>query len=208
MCSFGTAMAQRASFFETWTSVGAQKKIGSVNINLEEGWRVREFYLSRQNYTDIGFMWKINSYFGVGGGYRLSFKNSYVNYDEVNNRFYVDLQAQYKFGDFTLAYRPRLQYSSSTDESDYGLFSQTYLRSKLKLSYKISNKISIDAGHELFWYLVPYNSFINENRMSIQGEYKFSKKISLAAGYLLRYYIQVEDPINIHVLSVDFAYKF
>ena len=202
------AFGQRTSFFETWMSAGVQKKIGELNINLEEGWRVREFYLSRQNYTDLGLMWKINSNFSMGGGYRLSFKNSYVKYEEVSNRFYFDLQAQYKFGDFTISYRPRLQYSSSTDESDYGLFSQTYLRGKLKLEYKISKKISIDAGHELFWYLVPSNSFINENRMSLLGEYKITKDFAVAAGYLLRYYVQVSNPISIHILSVDLTYKF
>lgn len=203
-----SVFGQRNRFFETWISGAASIKESGFTFTLEQGWRVRELYLSRQNYTDISVEKKLTDWLNVAAGYRLSFKSSYVNYEEVANRFYFDLSTSFKWQDFTFSYRPRFQHSTSSDESDYGLYSQTYLRAKAKVSYKLNKHFSFDAGHELFWYLVPQNSFINENRYSLMAEYKFNKKMSLSAGYLLRYYVQVEDPININVLAVDFSYRF
>jgi hypothetical protein len=202
------SFAQRNSTFETWTTAAVSAKAAGFTFNLEEGWRVREFYLGRQMYTDLTVEGKINSFLSAAVGYRLSFKNSYVRYEEVNNRFYINLQLQKKFGDFSIEYRPQLQYSTSTDENDFGLTSQTYFRSKIKAGYKISKEFSLDVGHELFIYMVPANTLINENRISFMGDYKISKKIGLGLGYLLRYYVQVEDPLSIHVVCLDFAYKF
>ena len=202
------AFGQRDRFFETWTTISAQKKIKGINVSIEEGWRIREFYLSRQNYTDINVERKLNSFINVAGGYRISFKNSYVKYTEISNRFYFDVAFQYKYKKFSFLYRPRIQYSTLTDESDYGLFSQKYFRNKFRVTYKINKDLNFSLSDELFYYLIPYQSFINESRFSAAVEYEHKKHLSFSVGYMLRYYMQVDNPININILGVDVSYKF
>jgi hypothetical protein len=202
------AFAQRGKAFETWTTFAVEKKFSKYTLNVEEGWRVREFYLSRQTYTDVTLERKINSSLSVALGYRLTFKNSYVHYDDINNRFYLDVQVQHKFGNLSLSYRPRIQFSTYTVENDYGLFSQTYFRNKFKLGYKFSGNFSAGISDELFLYIVPNNTVLNESRLSIMGDYKLNDKFTISAGYMMRYYMQMADLLTIHIFALDCCYKF
>ncbi len=202
------SFAQRDRFFETWTSIEAKKKFNTLTFSIEEAWRIREFYLSRQNYTDFSVM-KKNNNFKFGGGYRLIFKNSYVRFQEISNRFYLDAEVTAKHGtNISFTYRPRLQYSLQSDESDLGVKYQFYWRNKFQFSYNANDEFSIDASYEPFLYFEPGHPYINENRFSFSANYKISKSFSLALGYSLRNFVRSYASYYINVLNTDFSFKF
>lgn len=199
--------AQRSSTFENWFSFALQKKLGDVTFSLEEAWRVREFSMSRQNYTDLSLEYKFNKNFSAAGGYRLALKNHMFAIQEVNNRVYVDLVGSYDAGDIEFSVRSKFQYTQQGREDDLVLNSQTYIRNRFKTKYNFSKEFSMGASYEMMILMGAAEKIINENRYVIEASYKFNKRNILSLGYILRNYVQVKNPLNIHVISLDYVFK-
>jgi len=202
-----TTQAQRSSTFENWFSVALQKKINDFTFSLEEAWRVREFSFSRQNYTDLSLEYKFNKAFSATGGYRLALKKHMFNIEEVNNRVYFDLQGTYDAGDVEFSLRSRFQYTQQGREDDIVLKSQTYVRNRLKCKYNFSKEFSLAGSYEMMILMGAAEKLINENRYVLEVTYKFNKQNALSLGYILRNYVQVNDPLNVHIISLDYVFK-
>ncbi|HYG53317.1 MAG TPA: DUF2490 domain-containing protein [Flavobacteriales bacterium] len=206
-CAGVFTFAQRINTFETWFSAAVQVKSNDFAFTAEEGWRVREFYLSRQTYTDLNFGYKLNKAFNISAGYRLILKPHLFSISESNSRFYTDATFTHDAGELDFSARIRLQYTTLGQEDDFDLPSETYFRNKLRARYKINDIISIAAGYEMLLILAPGLNIINENRFSVEAQLKLNKHNALSIGYAVRNYIQVEDPLNVHVIGIDYVYK-
>ena len=200
--------AQRTSTFENWFSGAVQYKLNDFTFTVEEGWRIRELYMSRQNYTDLGAEYKFNKNFSVQAGYRLALKNSMFNISEVNNRFYFDLNGSYEVGNIDFSIRSRYQHTSLGQEDDFVLPSETLFRNRIKTKIKINDMFSTSFTYEMLLVLSPGFTMLNENRFALELQYKINKKNILSAGYILRSYINIDEPMNVNVLSLDYVYKF
>jgi Protein of unknown function (DUF2490) len=205
---FSHAMAQRTSTFENWFSASAQKKVQNFTFTFEEGWRIREMYMSRQNYSDLNIEYKLNKNFSFSGGYRLALKPSMFNITEVNHRLYIDATGSYGLGNLELSLRTKFQYTSLGQEDDISLPSETYFRNRLKAKLKVNDMISVSGYYEMLLIMSPAYKLITENRPGIEAQFKLNKKNSISISYLLRNYIQVENPMNIHVMGLDYVFKF
>lgn len=199
--------AQRTSTFENWFSFSAQKKMNDFILALEEGWRVREFYMSRQNYTDLSLEYKFSKQFSVSGGYRLALKKHMFSISEANNRVYIDATGSLKAGDFEFSLREKFQYTQDGSEDDIKLGTETYLRNRLKAKYNFSKEFHLSFSYETMVLMAPAYKLINENRVTFEAAYRFNKKNSLSLAYVFRSYVQVEDPLNVNVISLDYVIK-
>lgn len=209
VCCGLQSQAQRRNTFENWFSAAAKIELAKpLDLTIEEAYRIREMFMSRQNYTDISLEYQVSKFFSVTGGYRLALKNSMFNIEEVNHRVYLELSETVEAGDFDFSLRTRVQNTSGGQEDDLQLPTETYFRNRLKAKYKFSKEFSMSAAYEFMLVIVPGSTLINENRYSIEAGYRFNKHNSLSVGYILRNYIQVEDPLNVNVISLEYAYKF
>lgn len=204
----GQTYAQKPSTFENWFSAGTQVKTGDFTFSLEEGWRVREFYMSRQNYTDLNGSYKFSDFFQASAGYRLVFKTSMFNITEVNHRLYLDGTFNKEVNDIDLSLRTRYQYTSLGQEDDIDLPSESYWRNRFKAKFKVNDDISVSPAYEMFINIATGQTLLTENRLSIEAQYKFNKKNSLSVGFVHRNYIQVETPSMVNILSLDYVFKF
>ena len=65
------SQAQRRSTFENWFSAAAKVELSKpLTLTIEEAYRIREMFMSRQNYTDISLEYEVSKFFSVTGGYR------------------------------------------------------------------------------------------------------------------------------------------
>jgi hypothetical protein len=207
-CLFLNTFSQRTSTFENWFSASAQNKVQDVTFTIEQGWRVREMYMSRQNYTDLNIAYKLNKHFNFSGGYRLALKTSMFNLTKVNHRLYIDATGSYDLGEVELSLRTKFQYTNLGQEDDIDLPSETFFRNRIKAKIKISDVVSVNASYEMLLIMAPAFKLITENRPAIEAQFKLNKKNSLSVGYLIRNYVQVENPLNVHVVAVDYVFKF
>lgn len=201
------APAQRTSTFENWFSFGIQKKMNDFTFAAEEGWRVREFAFSRQNYTDLSLTYKFNKHFDLSAGYRLALKTHMFNISEANNRVYIEGSASMGLGDFEFSYRAKFQYTEQGREDDINLASETYVRNRFKVKTKLGNGFSAGISYEAMILLSPAMNLLNENRLTLGLDYKINKKNIVSLGYVLRSYVQVNDPLNVHIISLDYLIK-
>ncbi len=200
-------ISQKETHFENWTYFSVEKKTEKFSFDIEQAWRVREFYLSRQTYTDFTGSYKALPFLDISSGYRLTFKNSMFNATEVNHRLYLDVAVSKKFGNFDFSFRTRLQHTRLQWEDDYGLPYQTFSRNKFKVKYKLNEFVAISGGYEFFLFIIPSGSFINENRFSLDSQFKIGDKWSINAGYIFRNWIQ-QDPLqNINIMNLGVNYK-
>ncbi|HLP11600.1 MAG TPA: DUF2490 domain-containing protein [Flavobacteriales bacterium] len=202
------AQAQRGKTFENWFSGAAQIKSNDFTFTIEEGWRIRELYMSRQNYTDLNFSYKFNKHFSASAGYRLALKTSMFNISEVNNRLYLDATGSYEVGEIDFSIRLRYQYTSLGQEDDFSLPSETFFRNRFRAKLKINDMFSVSASYEMLLIMGPGLNILTENRPALELQCKINKKNSISAGYLIRNYVQIENPMNIHVVGIDYVYKF
>lgn len=198
---------QRMSTFENWFSAAVEKKFSDITLKFDQGWRVREMYMSRQNYSDLSLDYKISKYFNLSAGYRMILKNHMFNVNEVNNRFYLDLNGNYDFDFVEFSIRSKFQYTQSGQEDDISVGSENCFRNRFKAKFKLVEDFSLSTGYEMLLIISPSATLINENRLSIDFGYRINKKHALSLGYVLRNYIQVEDPLNVHVLSLEYVFK-
>lgn len=198
---------QRMSTFENWFSAAVEKKSNDFTFKFDQGWRIREMYMSRQNYSDLSVDYKINKYFNVAAGYRLILKNHLFNVNELNNRFYFDFNGNYDLDFMDLSFRSKFQYTQSGQEDDISVGSENCFRNRFKAKFKLGDDFSLATAYEMLLIISPSATLINENRLSVDLGYKINKKNSISLGYVLRNYIQVEDPLNVHVLSLEYVFK-
>lgn len=194
---------------QLWLSISGQKRISKsftaiINPEIRLGENIGE--LSRFS-TDLGLDYKINKYFKAGVYYRFISNRSLDNTYEVRNRFYADLSAKVKPGNFIFSYRVRYQnqYQDGGGGVDWST-PQSYLRNKVTLKYDWAKRWSPSVSYELWTNL---DDRINDNyRFGIAVSYEINKKLNLNTTYLYSKEINTNNPWTLYIAMVGLDYIF
>ena len=140
--------AQQLSDFETWNSLGIQKKLldNSLTLSLSEEFRFKDNSSTMdQFFTEFGIKYKFFDHWSIGTGYRIIRENEGKDPNSKQKRWNTDLGFKHDIERFSLGYRIRYQNKSYSGDSKYeGDIPVQKLRARLKVNYNIKNwKLSI-----------------------------------------------------------------
>jgi len=180
--------AQQTSDFETWSSIGIQKKLldKSLTLSISEEFRFEDNSSKiDQFFTEFGIKYKFLDHWSIGIGHRVIRENEGDDPNSKQNRWNTDLGFKHDIERFSIGYRLRYQSKSysgiSKEEGDIPI---QKFRTRLKVNYNIKNwKWDPYMATELFWtketiQVSNYIFEINENDMEISG----LQKIRLTIG--------------------------
>ena len=135
-----TETMETSSDFATRTSVGVDWKI-TKGLHLDAAYELRTVdKLARieRHQLDVGIQYSPVKHFDIGAGYVFIGHYDSEKVYKPRHRAYVDLTGSYKFGDWKLSLRERLQLTHKA--YDVNPYQQTpnllELKSRLKLAYK------------------------------------------------------------------------
>lgn len=196
---------------QQWFSAIAKYNItDALSASIEESWRTSEFSMSSQTYTSLGFGYKFNKQFKVGFDYRFAQKGSFLNTQNLDNRYNFDLAFKEKIGDVRFSLRTRFQ-SRYRDvfTSKNGKIPQNYSRNKMEISYKLPNDLTIGFSTELFIHLSEAkdrNKYLDEIRYGLIADYSFGENHTLSAFWYYRDKMNYENPENINVIGLSYEF--
>ncbi len=180
--------AQQVSDFETWGSIGVQKKIFNKSLTLSASQEFRfEDNSSKmdQFFTEFGMKYKFLDHWTLGIGHRVIRENEGEDPNSKQNRWNTDIGFKHEIERFSIGYRLRYQSKSYSGVSkDEGDIPVQKFRTRIKVNYNIKNwKWDPYMATELFWAkeTIAVNNFvasIDEEDIKISG----LQKIRLTIG--------------------------
>lgn len=196
---------------QQWFSAAAKYNISdNFSASAEESWRISEFSMSSQTYTNIGLNFKISKQFRAGFDYRYIQKGSLLNADNLDNRYNFDFGFREKIGDIRISARTRFQ-SRYRDifTSKYGKVPQNYSRNKIEISYKLPADLTLAFSTEFFIHLSEakdMNKYLDEVRYGLTANYSFGENHTLSAFWYYRDKMNYENPENINVIGLSYEF--
>jgi len=221
--------------FGMWYSVGAEKKIDKkFSVGAEVEFRTRNDSKTVDRWTGaIDASYKLLPWLKASAGYKFLYKNNkekitYNSDGNYNNwrpsywgnrhRFFADLTASVKTGDFEFSLRERWQYTyrpeatttrydfdnSKWEDTTVSGKGKNVLRSRLQVEYDIPNcKITPYANVEL------YNAWsIEKTRYTLGADWKLTKQHVLGAYYRYQSINDDDDEPNGHIIGLSYKFKF
>lgn len=180
-------------------------------------------------YTTVGYSYSVCSWFKASAFYALIANNRGNGVSmEMRHRFYLELTASYKTGDWTFSLRERPQATIHTAHIDPGVAPQTawVLRHRLMGEYKVPGTgWAPYAFVELTQTLNAPQSvgnYLEKVRSSLGVKYAFSKRSSLDIYYRFDYKVTDEPSFDDtgaldfilsergshHIIGLEYGYKF
>ena len=215
--------------FETWSSIGIQKKLldKKLTLGLQQQFRL-DNNSSRlyQYFTNIGANYEIFKNFKIGAGYRFLKDGNKTKGFFTGHRFNVDAGYSHKIDRLKLNYRFRYQNRSNAENKAYPT---TKYRLRLKVNYNIKKwKLDPFAATELFYaketYVYNYIPEITETnsisdiqkyRLQIGTSYSKKKIGEFKLFYMLEHqfknyavFSNYGIPVNWHIVGFNYTYKF
>ena len=180
-------------------------------------------------YTTVGYSYSVCPWFKASALYALIANNRGNGVSmEMRHRFYLELTASYKTGDWTFSLRERPQVTIHTAHIDPGVAPQTawVLRHRLMGEYKVPGTgWAPYAFVELTQTLNAPQSvgnYLEKVRSSLGVKYAFSKRSSLDIYYRFDYKVTDEPSFDDtgaldfilsergshHIIGLEYGYKF
>ena len=119
-------------------SVGLDKKLSKgFHVQLEEELRLKDhFGTVGRSQTTLGLSYKVNKMFKMGAGYIFIDRQNSAGEWKLRHRFYVDGRVLFRFGDWRLSVKERLQLTHRDVGNAYQSNPNSLaLKSRLKVSY-------------------------------------------------------------------------
>ena len=175
--SFSTP-AQNRTDFQAWPGA-------SIKLDLPKKWAFTAQYRTRLidnatsykgSYVFGTVEYDFHKYFEAIANYRLAIVDV-----GVFHRYFLGISAKAKFGDFSFALRPALQYQSQrfTGDDEVRLDTDTYLRSRFTVKYKLKKKWDAYVYAEPFFAIGSNKTKIDNWQNSIGFKYEFAKNQKL-----------------------------
>ncbi len=198
--------------FGLWTSVGTEANIGKrfeLNVSIEN--RIRD----NLNRRDKSFLDTRISYrkglFAAGFGYRISNNNEEEKgHYGYSNRFIWQLRFRPEWKRFSFDYRTRFQSQYfNIYSSEDGCIPEKFFRNRLKASYNIKkSNFEPSASYELYYFLDQRGNDLFKRRRFIAGvEYELNKKNSIELSYVFHKTINVKNPRQNHIISLEYKFE-
>lgn len=200
------------SDFGIWTEINASRKV-TGKLRGELSVSVRSFENSskvEQLFGEAALSYKFNDFLSAATSYRLVSALEDDALYHFTHKFFFDLKASIKAGDFGLSARARMQIANRTYlESPTDDPFRYYARLKVKGVYDIpAFRFNPFLSYEPFVPVARGNGFeISKYRISAGTEVKISEKSSLEAGYIFEHDTR-PDNINNNIITVGWNLKF
>lgn len=218
--TFLEASAQ-SNDFGIWTSLGAEKKFGKLELSTEAELRTMNNSSDINRFSlQITPSYKIIKQIKVGAGYQFIYFND-VKYSDFQprHRFILFTQGEQKWGRFNFSLRERLQLTTK-DESDrikssgeidtYKTNPEWSWRNRLKVEFdprhsRISPYFSIETFYQLN---NPDGNVFDNLRYTLGAQYKLSKSSKIEVYGLLNNEINVSNPVRGYVVGAGYNFSF
>ena len=197
--------------FRSWWSVDLTKNITrNLQAELELGQRFQDNSLGYdRSLVTAGLDYQLFNNFKIGGGYRyIVFKDR--GFFDTKYRAHGDISYQYSISSFSFQLRERIQYGFQ-DFSTIENYRSNNLtsRSRVRARYDIfGSPLRLFASYELFLGLNTSEGIqARDHRIQAGTSYKLSMRSDLELGYMLNVEANRSNPLNAHVLVVEFSYR-
>lgn len=197
VCLLYTGLTSAQAPAGLWGEAEIGYKLNSkIKLTLSEEIRLRE-NLSKidRSETTLGASYKFNKYLKAGGGYAFIKYNHPNGYWENRQRFYAEVEGEYKINRVTMSLREKVQstYREGVLETATRANPKLYLKSRLSASYSVKH-----SGFDLYISAEFYNTLndpqqneLTKIRYTFGTKYKINKKNSLNLFY--RYVSEKSD---------------
>lgn len=168
---------------------------GSVGQQLRYDFTIGSLY---QWNSEASLDYKLIKHLKAGVDYRFSYRPG-------GSKQRVGLGLTYKdgFGDFDLGFRSKIQYSFTPDNREGSTW-----RNKISGDYKINKHWYVGASGEIFYAFSNTGNLFNNYRLGCSVEHRINKHNSLELAYLYDDEFHVNAPVDLHVMSLSYAYSF
>lgn len=213
IASFSTIFAQETNDAGLWCTFNLEKKLNQkISLFLTEEYRLREnFTRSNLFYTDLGVSYKPADFIKISIAYRSIEKFLIDNTVSFRHRGMLDIVLKKKFGNFSLAYRQRLQ-SEVRDvySSEIGNLPEWYSRNKFTLKYDMNKPVTPYIAAE-FRYQINNPRMVESNQLWSRGryiagiDYKKNDRHSFGLFYLIQQEWDVITPQNLYIIGLEYS---
>lgn len=174
-----------------WLSVNLKKRLNDkFDVHFTHTSRITNNISEYgMGYGYIGLSYYYNKNIKLSGDYVLRQKRNLDGSYSTRHRGYLALILKKEFGQFTIAYRNRMQVEyADIYSSERGLIPKFYDRNKLSLSYDINKRFTASVSEELYYplYQAKYKGF-DCSRSTIGLLYNFSKKSNVEFSFIYFY---------------------
>jgi len=194
---------------QQWFAVAAKYKINKeFSVEVEEGFRVAYLSYMSTTYTEFALGYKFNKHFKISGGYRLIYRGSWSNWENLDNRFFTDFAYSNKFGDFKATLRTRFQLRyRDWHTSELGWRPQFINRNKLTLTYDMSQGFEPFASVELFHRLndLGLKPYTQQARFALGLNKKLNDNLGLSVYYMFQPEFNSVKPEKDQIFGIDLS---
>ncbi|HEX8516142.1 MAG TPA: DUF2490 domain-containing protein [Bacteroidia bacterium] len=199
-----------------WTTLNLDKKLNDkFSIFYTQEFRLRENF-SRINlfYSELGVEIRPAKFLKVALSYRNIQKNLIDDSYGIRHRFQLDITLRKKFGDFSLAYRHRLQRElRDMYVSETGMVPEWYSRSKFTLKYEVGKKFEPYIATEIRYQIADPRLEESDGtwhriRYIAGFDYKLNDHSKFGMYGLVQNEFNVTTPQSIYILGLEYTYSF
>jgi hypothetical protein len=221
LCCLPCLLSAQTTDAGSWTSLGAEKKMGKWNLVLEAELR------SMSHFSEIN-RWSLqaSASYTIFKPLTAGIAYQYIRFNDLEysdfqprQRYIFYLQGKQKLGNFTLSLRERVQ-RTIKDESDrvkssgeydtYRINPEIVLRSRLRLEYNIHGlPLNPYTGIEAFYQLNnPEGNCFDNLRLMLGCSYSLSKHHKIDVYGALNREIHTTDPEALYVAGLAYTFSF
>lgn len=205
---FSLASFSQRNDFGLWTEITLEKKISPRwEISLTESIRLNENSTRlNQHYTHLSGTYKISKALSVSLAYRNSQRFDFDQTIDYRHRLQLEAAYKRKLGHLGIEVQERFQirYDNIQREADWEI-PQIYYRTRFTLDYDLDSRFSPFASAELF---LNQSLFLDNIRLRAGLDYEFNKKNSIRVYYMIDQDLQVNDPLRLYVLGLNYKFSF
>jgi len=202
-------LSSQNSDFQTWTSLGLEKKFNKkITVELEQELRMVDNSRSAGTIlTDVGIAYRPLKWFKASGNYRFILRRlSNGSYDD-RYRFYVNAHFRHKtgFADYSLRSRFQQQFSDLSRE-DFGN-PENYLRNKFTFKPQVNHKIMPYASAESYHNLSK-DMWVDPSdiRTEIGAEYKTRHNQTLNLYFLYQQELRSKKNDSEYIFGISYLF--
>lgn len=209
---FTLGLSGQEQDFQTWQSIGVSYRINEkIKIGLENESRFRgNSSIMDRNQIDIGIDYSINEALSAGIYYRYIAENPFNESYLTRNRFYTDINYEWKPKRFEIATRLRIATDAEDNESFSEIFNGWIHREKLTLRYNIrKTSFTPYLAGEIFFPLRTYDHYLQKYRLFAGFTYRLnqSNRIGLSLMSQHRYGAKTQSVQTVILLDYSIRIK-
>lgn len=187
---------------QLWLTANVRKDLGKkFRLYYEQGYRRDENLTKTKTFTfETGGFYKPWKFLWVGAYFR--HYNDFKDSRDNNLSGVLLLREELNRFDFRSKTRYIYEFTSGNE-------SEHFLRERISAGYDIPNfKINPFVASEFTFHFQPGNTETVQIRYYIGGEYKIAKHHTINFYYRYSHEMNVNNPLNVHTIGVDYIFDF